>query len=408
MTIDTRKNKQGEITGYRLRCCVGRDEQGKQVWRTETIARPEGLTPAKEEKEVKRLAAEWEKKQKEEYKLTGTKTDDKSKITLEKFVTEIWLPVFIRDGSHKPTGVVFYEHMASIITGYFGSKKRLAQVDVASVKQFVKFLNLEARTQKGEPFSAETRVHAYGALRNILNCARRTKYIKENPCDDLTENERPHKEHRKVDFLTSEQATQFLECLRSESLFWQVYMNILLFCGLRRGEALALTWADVDGDKKLLKVSKNVTIAKDSTDGYAIGTPKSGKGRTVPISERLLAMLLKLKRDREEQLQVKLMPSTYIFCREAEPARPLYPTTPTRWMKRFVEKNNLPDVSPHDLRHTAATLMLASGAQLKDAQAIMGHADVGTMLRFYVGTSEQGQRNAINGTETLLAQGGHN
>ena len=73
-TIDTRRNKQGDITGYRLRACVGRDEQYKQVWRTCTIPRPEGLTPAKEKKEVQRMADEWEKEQKADYEKIRTKS----------------------------------------------------------------------------------------------------------------------------------------------------------------------------------------------------------------------------------------------------------------------------------------------------------------------------------------------
>ena len=59
-TIEERKDKKGKVTGYRFRTCVGRDEQYKQVWRTVTISRPEGLTPAKERKEVERRADEWE------------------------------------------------------------------------------------------------------------------------------------------------------------------------------------------------------------------------------------------------------------------------------------------------------------------------------------------------------------
>lgn len=57
-TIQEKRDKNGEITAYKLVCCVGRDEHYKQVWRTKTIRRPDGLTPARERKEVQRLAAE--------------------------------------------------------------------------------------------------------------------------------------------------------------------------------------------------------------------------------------------------------------------------------------------------------------------------------------------------------------
>ena len=58
-TIVEKKNKAGEIVSYKLMVCVGRDEQYKQVWRTTTISRPEGLTPVKERKEIERQADAW-------------------------------------------------------------------------------------------------------------------------------------------------------------------------------------------------------------------------------------------------------------------------------------------------------------------------------------------------------------
>ena len=401
-TIDTRRNAKGEITGYRLRCCVGRDELDKQVWRTSTIARPEGLTPAKEKKAVEYLAAEWEENVKEEYKRTNTKVD-KTKISFADFIEKIWIPNFVLDGTHKPYGISFYRNMANIIVSYFEGKRiRLNAVDTATVKMFIVYLNTKARTKNGEPYSAESRVHIYGTLRNILGFARRMGFIKENPCDGLSTKERPHKEQKPVDFLSKEQAKLFLAALEKESLFWQAYTNILLFCGLRRGEALALTWKDIDADKMQLNVSRNVTVDKNSPDGYAIITPKSGKGRVVPISERLLSMLMQLKREREEKLQVKLFPTMHIFSRTDNPQMPLYPTSPTAWMRRFTKKNNLPSISPHDLRHSCATLMLAAGAQMKDVQLILGHADVTTMLKFYVGSNEESRRDAAEGIESLI------
>ena len=349
-TVDTRKNKQGEIIGYRLRCCVGRDEAYKQVWRTNTIPRPEGLTPAREKKEVQRIADEWEAAQKAEFQRTSTKVD-KSKITFADFVEGHWTPDFVRDGSHKPTGVVFYEHMASIVVGYFGPKKRLAQIDAEAVKRFVKFLNLEARTQKGEPFSAETRMHVYGTLRNILNYAQRMGYITNNPCDNLTTKEKPHKEAKKVDFLDPNETRRFIACLENEPVFWRTYVNVLITAGLRRGECTGLQWRDIDPGKLTITIRRNVTIDKNNPDGFTVGSTKTGKSRIVPISNRVYNLLMELKHEQEEQLQVKMAPSAFIFCRTADPQKPLYPTSPTKWLRRFVEKNGLPGISPHDLRH---------------------------------------------------------
>ena len=404
-TIIEKRNKAGELTAYKIMVCVGRDEANRQIWRTCTLKRPEGLTPAKERKEIERQADAWAEAQKAEYQISHDRMD-KSKITFTDFVTNRWLPDFVHDGSHKAAGAVFYESMAGIITGYFGPKKRLAQIDAEAVKRFVKYLNTEAKTQKGKPFSKTTIQHAFGTLRSLLNYAVRMGYLPSNPCERLTAKEKPHREQKSVDFLDTTQTQRFLAALEGEPLFWQTYMNILLFAGLRRGEAIGLRWADIDVDKLTLSVERNVTAVKGTPGGYVIGTPKSGKGRTVPISERILAMLLKLKRERETAMQLKLMPSTYIFCRSSDPSLPLFPSSPTKWMSRFVEKNNLPPISPHDLRHSCATLALTGGAGLKDVQTLLGHADASTTLKFYSGVNEESQRRTTDGIETLLRQGG--
>lgn len=400
-TIDTRKNKQGEVTGYRLRACVGRTPDYKQVWRTCTIPRPEGLTPAKEKKEVQRLANEWETAQKAEYDRTNSKTD-KSKITFADFIENHWWADHILDGEHKPTGITFYRHMSNDLISYFGLKKRLAQIDTEAVKRYIKFLHTEARTQKGKPYSAETCIHHYNALRNVLGYAKRLHYIQNNPCDDLTAKEKPHKEQKAVDFLNPDETRRFIACLENEPLFWRAFMNVLITTGLRRGECVGLKWADIDPDELTITICRNVTIDKNAPDGFTVGSTKTGKSRIVPISNRVYNLLLELKHEQEAQLQIKVMPTAFVFSRDTDPYRPTYPTSPTKWMRRFVEKNNLPNVSPHDLRHSTASLAIESGASLKEVQELLGHANPATTMSFYLGLSQETKRRTVEGIESLL------
>lgn len=63
-------------------------------------------------------------------------------------------------------------------------------------------------------------------------------------------------------------------------------------------------------------------------------------------------------------------------------------------MKKFIKKIGLPDMSPHDLRHTCATILFESGADIKSVQDILGHADASTTLNFYVRFNIDAMRNA--------------
>lgn len=400
-TIDTRKNKQGEVTGYRLRACVGRDEQYKQVWRTTTIKRPDGLTPAKEKKEVQRIATEWEAMQKAEYERSHAK-EDKEKITLADFIKNHWWPDHVLDGTHTPSSISFFGYMSDDIISYFGPQKRLKQIDAESVKRYLKYLTKEARTKRGEPYSATTVQHHFSTLRNILEYARRFHYIQSDPCQDLSQKEKPHREAKKVDFLSPEQAREFMRCLDEEPLFWRVYMNVLITCGLRRGECTGLQWQDIDPDKLTLNICRNVTIDREAPEKYRVGTTKTGESRIVPISPRVYDLLMELKREQEARFQMRLFPTNFIFCRSSDPRRPVYVTEPTRFQRKFVKRHNLPNVSPHDLRHTAATLALESGASLKQVQQLLGHRDAGTTMAFYVGVTEEAQRRTVEGIESLL------
>ena len=402
-TIDTRKNKAGEITSYRIRACVGRDEQYKQVWRTCTIARPEGLTPKKEEKEVKRIAEEWEKAQKEEYEKSHAKSD-KSRITFKEFVEDHWMIDHVKTADHTPSSIEFFEYTSQMAIDYFGDRRKLKEIDVEAVKRYINHLKSAPTKTTGKPFGATSVKHFYGTLKNILNYAKRLHYIDYNPCEDLSQKETPGRQKKEIDFLEPSEAIRFLKCLENEPLFWQCLLNVLLKVGLRRGEAVALQWQDLDEKNLEIHVNRNVTLnkSKDAKETFHIGLPKSKESRIVPISSQLCFMLNRLKKEQEDKFQATFLPHAYIFCNSEDPYKPVRPDSVTTKVRRFVEKNHLQNVSPHDLRHTAASLALEAGSDLKEVQELLGHSDPETTMRYYTGISEKRKRQTVEGIEALL------
>lgn len=399
-TIDIRTNKNGEVIGYRFRACVGRNEAGKQQWRTKTVKRPTGMTPVKERKEIQRQADTWEQEQKAAYQ-KGHSTQDKDRITLADFIRDHWWKDHVMDGTHTPSSISFFSYMSADIIAYFGEKKRLNQIDGETVKRYVKHLNTEAQTKRGKPYSKATIQHHFGTLRNILEYAKRFHYIDSDPCQDLSQKEKPQREKKQIDFLDSEKAREFLCCLDTEPIFWRCMLNVLITTGLRRGEAVGLQWRDISQDKLTITVQRNVTMDKNSPDKLHVGTTKGKEARTVPISMRVYGLLMQLKRQHTERYG-DVLPHAYIFCRPADPYKPINPTEPTRWQRRFVKRHALENVSPHDLRHTAATLALEGGADLKMVQELLGHKDATTTMQFYAGVSETQQRRTVEGIEALL------
>lgn len=413
--IKENKSKSGEIISFRVRACMGRDAMGKQVWRTVTLsieqiedeATKQGidrLTPAKQKKIVNQLADAWEAAEKEKFSKAPT-AKNKGRITVKEFIEKVWIPVYVEDGQKSVNSVKFFKNTSRPIIDFMGDK-RMNQVDTELCSRFISYLNTTARTKGGEPLSQTSRMHIFGTLRNILRTARRWKYIQTDPTEDMTRNERPHREKKPVEFLTESEAQRFLEALQGEPLKWRAYFTLLLVTGMRRGEAVALQWSDINDGKEtgvpMITVSKNAVVDKAQESGRLIKETKTGEFREIPITGTMLQMLHDLKRETEREMGVALMPSAFVFADETNPYLCMYPSSPTRRMEIIVKRYGLKKCTVHELRRTFATLALQSKVDPKTVASITGHADTATLFKYYSGTDAEQQRKAVEAIESII------
>lgn len=399
-SIKENYNKSGQLISYRVRVCVGRDDFGRQITKTRTIQRPANLSKTREQKAVLRLAMDWEEEERNRYAQHRTRKD-RYRITFAEFVQEHWFKDAVADGNHTPSIVAFYRHTAEILLQYFGPNKKLGQIRAEDIKRYINWMRIEAKTKSGTPYSATSIQHYFATLRSILRYAERMDYLDDEPTRKLSMQEKPHRKKITVNYLDSEQAKKFLKCLESEPLYWQCLMNLLITTGLRRGEVVGLQWADLDEREKALTVKRCITIDKDSSTHIHIGATKTGESRIVPVLDRLY-VLLQMYKTEQAHAYGTLTPNAYIFNKPGDAYSPLYPSQPTKWQARFVKENGLPNVSPHDLRHTAATLAMEAGASLKEVQTLLGHRDPSTTMAFYLGVSMKAQRRTVEGIERLI------
>ena len=121
------KVKGSKIISFKFRTCLGRDENGKQILKCTTWYPEEGLTKAKSRKAA--AAAEWEKAAREAYLLEKAEKEkqaleamEKAEVlTFDRFVREVWLPLAVNDGQHRPSTVAMYTHILALIPLFINS-----------------------------------------------------------------------------------------------------------------------------------------------------------------------------------------------------------------------------------------------------------------------------------------------
>ena len=129
--------------------------------------------------------------------------------------------------------------------------------------------------------------------------------------------------------------------------------------------------------------------------GVLSHTPKTVNSiRVVPLMPCVLSLLLEYYKGIAERNREKDLSEAFLFPNAEDLFTPRLPDSLTRRLKRFVTRSGLPDCSPHDLRHTCATLLLSNGADIKSVQSILGHADASTTLNFYVRADLENMKSA--------------
>jgi len=138
--------------------------------------------------------------------------------------------------------------------------------------------------------------------------------------------------------------------------------------GLRRGEAAGLRWSDIDFAGTTVTVSRQL---QEISRGLVLLPPKSTAGNRVLALDPWTLRVLAAHRHRQ---QPPAGCDGYVFARPG--GRPYPPGYLTRRFAELVRREGLPPIRLHDLRHGAATLALAGGADLKAIQAMLGHASI--------------------------------
>lgn len=316
-------------------------------------------------------------------------------LTLDQWF-EDWLEVYKRHIVKQNTLLLYKNTYYGKISPTLG-KRKIITISKIQVQALINKLSSD-----GYSWSVQETVRRI--LNDMYGRAIEDNFAIKNPTKGIRLHNKEEYENYKV--LTKEEQSMFFET--SAGTFYDNLFNVAVNTGLRSGELFALRWQDIDFEKKVIKVERNLVYAKYETDEvkqFHIETPKTAYSiREVPINnicEKYLKRqyMLKCMLSRKYPNKTEFRDILFVTSRNT----PLNTSLMYEAIKRIVDIRNetLDDMEKmdvfggHTFRHTFATRCIEAGVKPKTLQAYLGHATLEMTMNLYVHTMDDVKQEEI-------------
>ena len=367
--------KRGEHT-WELRTELGRDpETGKRQFRYQYV------------QGTKKLA---------EQTLTETlhRRDTGSDVTPNKITVAEYLDRWIRDYAEDnvaPSTLQRYRQIVERLKPLLGAL-RLQDIRPAHIQEAY------GRLRRDE-LAARTVLHHHRVLHEALKQAVRWQFLANNPADAVTP---PRPERTEMHALDPSGVHQVLDACADLQL--RTIISMAVNTGMRLGELLGLRWSDCDLDVATVHLVRAAQYLANT--GITFRTPKTNRSRrSIALSADTIEVL---REHRRRQLEARLAigpgyrNGDLVFATvEGDPLPPYRVSTN---FSHLVKRLGIGPLRFHDLRHTAATLMLRAGIHPKIVSERLGHATVAITLDTYSHVLPDMQRDAAAALDAVLAR----
>jgi integrase len=238
-------------------------------------------------------------------------------------------------------------------------------------------------------------------IHSVFHCAlnRAVKWglLGRNPASHV---DKPKVNRKEMKTLTAEQVIRLLNF--SQGSRYEALYHLAVTTGLRQGELLGLRWSDLDWGTGHLRVQRQ--LQRVPGQGLVLNEPKSSSGRRLVVLGP--ATLDKLRDHKRQQWREKIVAgdrwreNDLIF--PSTIGTPMGPRNMVREFKESLQRARLPNIRFHDLRHTAATLMLQEGIHPKVIQERLGHSQISITMDTYSHVLPAMQEEAAQKLDDLL------
>lgn len=295
---------------------------------------------------------------------------------------------------------VFTKHIEPTL-----GKKKLKDITQLNIKSLLKELD-----QKGYQYETQNKVRIM--LLDMFDKAMIDNYVLKNPCKGI---KLVRDENKDIRVLTREEQTEFFDCCKGT--FYDNLFIVAISTGLRQGELCALTWDDIDFEKKEISVTKTLLYQKlegDTKKEFHINPPKTKTSkRTVPINKQCEIALKKQYIQRNNIMSKKAAKplngfENLLFTTKL--GTPICDQIMIDAIKKIVDEINLckdeleqfETFTPHCFRHSFATRCFEAGIPPKTVQTYLGHASLQMTMDLYTSVLSNQKHDEMKKLETVL------
>jgi len=364
---------------WEARITVGRKEDGTPIRRTVV-----GRTRAEAFERLDNLR-----------RSTAARSDLPAEMTTRRFM-EHWISDVLPLAAIAQTTADGYARIAKLYVIPYVGRKRLDQLSPADVRSMLASL-------RGAGLAPNTQRQARSVLRRALRTALADGLVTRNVAE-LVDGVRVGRQEGRT--LTPQQARTLLTSAREYP--YEALVAVLLSTGVRKGEALGLSWADLNLDATPLTLSVQRSLKKDLRGAVYVSEPKTtGSRRTIHLPGSLVDVL---RRHRVAQAAQRLefgagwgghwAPLDLVYTSSI--GTPLDPDKVNKDVQAITQEAGLGTWTPHELRHSAASILLATGTPLKVVSEMLGHSSIRVTADVYGHLLAPARTEAAEAMESAL------
>lgn len=283
------------------------------------------------------------------------------------------------------------------IKGYFSKVDNVAKLTYEDIYQFREHLRQKVAKNSDNPLSTNTINKIMILLKKIFDVGLRKGYYSTNPVKLL---KKLPVEKTKMQFWTVKEFQQFLTLFEQEEYNIKLLFTVLFFTGLRLGEALALTWKDIDFSSNTIHITKSVYVNKGISH---ISTTKTKAGtRRIVINKKLSQELQHWQEHQKHLLEKFTSDSLTLQVFQSSPITITKNSVEKQYKKILERDNTLKKIRIHDFRHSHASLLINQGEDYLVVKERLGHTSITTTIDTYSYLYPSKQKDLADKLDDLL------